>query len=254
MNAISRLLLLLLAISPLTGWTAASKDSACVLNVGWEEWYPFIYKENAKFSGSEYEMLTRLAAKAGCQLEFTLEPWDNSLKLLAEGKLDMLYGASRTAERETFAQYSIPYRLEQIVLAVPLGASESALAPGQTAISLAEWLAQKNAAGQPRKLGLITAYFYGEQLEQILRDPARQPQLHQVRWDQKLHNQLSEERIDGYLIEASVVQSQKTETVHWLNIREFRSEPLHLMFSRKVPAAIVERFNLAISGKPLPAE
>lgn len=227
-------------------WAAESTDERCVLKVGWEEWYPFIYKVEGKFSGSEYELLQRLATKAGCQLVYVEASWENSLKMLADGQLDMLYGASRTAEREAYARFSTPYRVEQIVLVVPFDQLDQQ--PGQVSVSLQQWLDQPNASGQPRKLGLVTAYFYGQDVEMLLRAPARQSQLMQLQFDQQLHRNLIKGQIDGYLVEAGVVQHQRGEAVKWVSLREYKTEPLHLMFSRQVPQAVVERFDKAIEN------
>ena len=233
-------LLVMALVVPVRSWA----DTPCVLKVGWEEWYPFIYKSEGKFAGSEYELLQRLASKAGCQLAFVEASWDNSLKMLAEGKLDMLYGASRTAEREAYASFSHAYRIEQIVLVVP--ADQLDMQPGQVSVSLKQWLDEANASGQPRRLGLVTAYFYGQDVEKEIRAPARQSQLVQLQFDQHLHRNLIKGLIDGYLVEAGVVQNQRGEAVKWVSLREYKTEPLHLMFSKQVPQSIVDRFNLAI--------
>ncbi len=81
-------LLALTLFMPSKSWADTSVQAQCVLKVGWEEWYPFIYKTAGKFAGSEYDLLQRLASKAGCQLVYIEASWDDSLKMLAEGKLD----------------------------------------------------------------------------------------------------------------------------------------------------------------------
>ena len=240
------LISLLTTLSTGSIWAAATDENPCVLKVGWEEWYPFIYQQGQTFSGSEYTLLSRLAKKTGCQLKFVEVAWDKSLQQLAQGKLDMLFGASMTDERKTYAQFSQAYRFEQIVLVVA-DTSDSSIEPSTASISLKHWLEQKNASQQPRRLGLILGYYYGDHLEPILRAPTTKPQIIEMRWDQKLHQQLINQQIDGYLIEASVVQSQRASSPTWLNVQEFRMEPLHLMFSRQIPADIVERFDRAIN-------
>ena len=79
---------LLATLSTGSIWAAATDENPCVLKVGWEEWYPFIYQQGQAFSGSEYTLLSRLAKKTGCQLKFVEVAWDKSLQLLAQaGKL-----------------------------------------------------------------------------------------------------------------------------------------------------------------------
>ena len=236
-------LIVLLGISARC-WADEAPPAPCVLKVGWEEWYPFIYRVQGEFAGSEYVLLQRLAKRAGCQLDFVETSWEDSLKRLASGELDMLYGASRTPEREAYAQFSITYRVEQVVLVVPVGQLD--LPPGQVSVSLEQWLDTPSASGQPKRLGLVTAYYYGEGVEKVLRAPARQSQLLHLQFDQHLHRHLIKGELDGYLVEAGIVQNQRGQPVEWVSMDEFTTEPVHLMFSRQVPPAVVERFNQAI--------
>lgn len=247
MHLALRLALILLSSLPLT---APASDEPCNLRVGWEEWYPLIHQQDGRLTGSEFELLNRLASQAGCTLEFVEVPWIRALQLLKQGQLDMLYGASRTAERETFARFSQSYRQEQMVLVVR--ATDSA-PPDE--LSLLAWLAERNPDGQSKRFGLILGFYYGDHLEPILRAPSRSAQRLEVRWDQQLQQMLQHWRIDGYLVEASVARAQAATgelPVRLLHIREQPTEPMHLMFSLDTPAALVERFNRAIRAQPVP--
>lgn len=247
MHLALRLALMLLLSLPLT---APASDEPCNLRVGWEEWYPLIHQQDGQLAGSEFELLNRLASQAGCTLEFVEVPWIRALQLLKQGRLDMLYGASHTAERETFAQFSQSYRLEQMVLVVH--ATESAQ-PDE--LSLSAWLAERNPDDQAKRFGLIRGFYYGDNLEPILRAPSRSGQRLEVRWDQQLQQMLQHRRIDGYLVEASVARAQAATgglPVRLLRIREQPSEAMHLMFSLGTPAALVERFNQAIRAQQVP--
>ncbi|WP_043307046.1 ABC transporter substrate-binding protein [Pseudomonas sp. ML96] len=237
----------LLALCLVFANAAVAKQSSCKLRVGWEEWFPLIYQQDEQLTGSEYELLQQLASGAGCQLQFVELPWARALQLLKQGQLDMLYGASRTAEREAYAQFSQAYRQEQMVLVIraPEGPRQQELGR----ISLVDWLAEPRPNGQPRTLGLIRGFYYGETLEAIVRDPAARNQRMEVRWDQQLHQVLSLGRIDGYLVEASVAQAQQSvggQPMQLFAVSEHPQEPMHLMFSRKVAEQVVERFDDAI--------
>ncbi|MDD0841785.1 substrate-binding periplasmic protein [Pseudomonas sp. Gutcm_11s] len=226
---------------------AVAEESSCHLRVGWEEWFPLIYQQDEQLTGNEYELLQQLASGAGCSLEFVEMPWARALQLLKQGQLDMLYGASRTAEREAYAQFSQAYRQEQMVLVVR--ATEGPRQQELGRLSLVNWLAEPRPNGQPRVLGLIRGFYYGEALEAIVRDPAAHTQRMEVRWDQQLHQVLSLGRIDGYLVEASVAQAQQSvggQPMQLFAVSEHPQEPMHLMFSRKVEEQVVERFDEAI--------
>ncbi|MDG9924624.1 MULTISPECIES: transporter substrate-binding domain-containing protein [unclassified Pseudomonas] len=238
---------LLLILILLLSSTATAEDSPCRLKVGWEEWFPLIHQHDGQLTGSEYQLLLQLANGAGCSLEFIEVPWARALQLLKRGQLDMLYGASRTAEREAYAQFSQTYRLEQMVLVVRVPEGSQQQDTGE--LSLVAWLAEHRPGGQPHMLGLIRGFYYGDALEPIVRDPATREQRLEVRWDQQLHQMLILGRIDGYLVEASVARAQQAvggQPMRVFNVSEHPEEPMHLMFSREVPRAVVERFDNAI--------
>lgn len=222
----------------------------CHLRVGWEEWYPLIYERDNQLTGNEFVRLSSLAKQADCQLEFIELPWIRALKSLQEGEIDLLYGASQTPEREVFAQFSRPYRVEQMLLLTQReGASQ------QDPVSLSSWLATPNASGKPRVLGVILGFYYGDTLDPIVRAPAIQAQRLEVRWDQQLLELLQAGRIDGYLIEASIapqLTKQNPQALQQHHVREQHPEPMHLMFSRQVPTEIVRRFDAAIGATMQP--
>lgn len=77
----------------------------------------------------------------------------------------------------------------------------------------------------------------------------------EVRWDQQLLEVLARGRIDGYLVEDSVaraMQRESTQPLHSFAVDEHTEEPMRLMFSRSVPASVVQRLNAAIARKPRP--
>jgi polar amino acid transport system substrate-binding protein len=222
----------------------------CHLRVGWEEWYPLIHERDGQLTGSEFELLSTLAKQANCQLEFIELPWIRALRSLQISDIDLLYGASKTPERETFAQFSQPYRVEQMLLLTHL---EDQTNPGP--ISLNHWLATPNASGKPRMLGVILGFYYGDNLDPIVQAPEAQAQRLRVRWDQQLLKLLKAKRIDGYLIEASIapqLTQQNSQALQQHQVSEQKPEPMHLMFSHKVPAEIVQRFDAAIAAQAKP--
>lgn len=222
----------------------------CRLRVGWEEWYPLIHERDGQLTGSEFVLLNALAKHANCQLEFIELPWIRALKSLQSGGIDLLYGASKTPERETFAQFSQPYRVEQMLLL-----TQREGPPEAEPISLTRWLATPNASGKPRTLGVILGFYYGERIDPIVHAPEAQAQRLQVRWDQQLLKLLKAKRIDGYLIEASIapqLTQQNPQALQQHQVSEQTPEPMHLMFARQVPLAIIQRFDAAIAAQAKP--
>ncbi len=239
---------LLCSLLLITSGLALGQD--CRLRVGWEEWYPLIHERDGQLAGSEFVLLSTLAKQAHCQLEFIELPWIRALKSLQNGDIDLLYGASKTPEREAFAQFSRPYRVEQMLL---LTHREGTAQPGP--ISLTDWLATPNGNGKPRVLGVILGFYYGDQLDPTVHAPEAQAQRLQVRWDQQLLKLLKAKRIDGYLIEASIAPQltrQNPQALQQHQVSEQNPEPMHLMFSQRVPVEIVQRFNAAIAAPAKP--
>lgn len=239
---------LLCSLLLITSGLAQAQD--CRLRVGWEEWYPLIHERDGQLAGSEFVLLSTLAKQAHCQLEFIELPWIRALKSLQNGDIDLLYGASKTPEREAFAHFSQPYRVEQMLL---LTNREDTAQPGP--ISLTDWLATPNGNGKPRLLGVILGFYYGDQLDPIVHAPEAQAQRLQVRWDQQLLKLLKAKRIDGYLIEASIAPQltrQNPQALQQHQVSEQNPEPMHLMFSQRVPVEIVQRFNAAIAAPAKP--
>jgi polar amino acid transport system substrate-binding protein len=240
-------ILMSLFLIALPSFLSAAPDDAqepCHLTVAWEEWYPLIYREfDGELAGSEYRIISKLAKDSGCTLDFVARPWGQSLEELAAGKVDMLYGATYTQERDVFAQFSKPYRLEDILLA--LSSDDKGVPPQVSSISLEEWL-NGSKDGDPRVLGVVEAYFYGDSVEKIIRDPLRKKQLLAKKFDQDLHRELKSNQIDAYLVESEITNAQVGLPLRRLKIKEYSPEPLSLMFSNKVPGSIVDRFDSAI--------
>ena len=93
----------------------------------------------------------------------------------------MLYGASYTRERAAFAQFSKPYRYEHFVFMLRDDKTPES-------IRLSEWLAEENSDKLPKLVGLIRGFYYGEQLDSIVRNPSAKHSIYEVRWDEQLEN------------------------------------------------------------------
>ncbi len=227
-----RLGLLLLSVSVVLSAPAAED---CRLRVGWEPWKPYIYQQAGVFHGPEYELLQRLAAQSGCELVYLELPWARALRELSMGRLDLLYGASRTAEREAFARFSLAYRVEQMQLVVRSGTPAFG--------SLRDWLAYSPA----RRFGLIRGFYYGAKLDPVLRDPQLAERRLEVRSDLQLLQLLQAGRIDAFWVEAFVAGDKIVQRgVEVRDLPDLVGEPMHLMFARHVPDITVERFDQAI--------
>ena len=219
----------------------------CALRVGWEDWSPYIYRQNGSMAGPEYELLEQLAASADCTLVYVDLPWARALKLLKQQKIELLYASTKTPQREQFSQFSIPYRNELMRLV-----SRREVTGSQAEVSLTEWFGRAGRPERRRILGVVRGYHYGNSLQPILTFYERN-NIIDVGSDNQLLEMLLTNRVDGYITEDLVAHEQVAESpapLALLKIREATAEPMHLMFGLHVPKEIVQRFNRAIQQLP----
>ncbi|WP_416398928.1 substrate-binding periplasmic protein [Allohahella sp. A8] len=225
---------------------AAKKlDAPCALRVGWEDWSPYIYRENGGLAGEEYRLLEQLANAAQCELIYIDVPWVRGLTLLEQQKIDMLYAATRTPGREKYARFSVPYRFEHMRLITRTVSAEE-----DRVKSLKAWLSQSSVQGSRNRLGVVRGSHYGDSLESTYR-AFGSDQIIEVGSDDQLLEMLRIGRIEGYLVEDLVAiehVGQASAALSVYVISEAVPEPMQLMFGLHVPETIVHRFDAAISA------
>ncbi|MEQ5836303.1 transporter substrate-binding domain-containing protein [Marinobacter sp. NFXS9] len=222
---------------------AAASHAECRLRVGWDDWPPYIVYENGEFQGLEYDLLIATADAAGCEIEMLRVPWVRALKMLENRSLDLLYGAGYSKERAAFAKYSLPYRQEQFVLMTLDNTPSTA-----RSVSLGSWI-QSAPGNRGRNLGLFRGDFYGKKMERVLEDNQSAVKLIRLGSNEQMVEMLARGRLDGFVIEDSVAQMLLKTSDYPLKrliIQEQVTDPLHYLFSRDVPDAVVERFNAVI--------
>jgi polar amino acid transport system substrate-binding protein len=219
-------------------------NAACELRVGWDEWPYYFTYERGNFHGLEYDLLKSTADTTGCKLDFLQVPWVRALKMLGAGELELLYGAGYSAERAEFARFSIPYRHEQFLLV-----TRSKVGDGADSVSLNDWIRSERAVSDPVTIGVFRGNFYGEQIEGIVRNKENNVTLAELNDNDQLIGMLGAGRIDGFIIEDGVAQTELRGSpfpIHRYAIREQPADPLHYMFSFGVAEDVVQRFNNAI--------
>ncbi|WP_165495695.1 substrate-binding periplasmic protein [Marinobacter halodurans] len=222
---------------------AATSHAECRLRVGWDDWPPYIVYENGQFRGLEYDRLISTADAAGCKIVMLHVPWARALKMLENQSLDLLYGAGYSEERAAFAKYSVPYRQEQFVL-MTLDDTPSTT----RSVSLEKWIQSAPDDGV-RHLGLFRGDFYGKKMERVLENNQSAVKPIQLGSNEQMVEMLARGRLDGFIIEDGVAQmliKNSDYPLRRLIIQEQVTDPLHYLFSRDVPDAVVERFNAVI--------
>jgi polar amino acid transport system substrate-binding protein len=82
---------------------------ACQKTVRWYDDAPYSFrKSDGEISGFNADLAREALRRAGCEARFVEMPWARALAELESGRLDILPGSFRTAQRETYAYFSIP--------------------------------------------------------------------------------------------------------------------------------------------------
>jgi len=95
---------------------------ARTLSVGWELWYPYQYRDtDHKLSGLDVEIFNSIAKKANLDADYVELPWKRHLRYIESGDIDIALGSSPTKEREQYAYFTVPYRVETVKLFIRAG-------------------------------------------------------------------------------------------------------------------------------------
>jgi polar amino acid transport system substrate-binding protein len=229
-----KLFIILLIVS------AVFTAGAQTLTSAWEFWEPFQYTDaNGKLKGIDIEIITAAMKKAGLSPDFKEMPWNRVINLIKTGELNFAGGASKTEERMEFAYFSDSYRKESAVIYVNKGKKYNIKS-----------LDDIVKAGF--KLGVTTGYYYGEEYERLIKNPAFKALIQEVSSDSLNYKKLQGGRIDGFLIEPLVGEAEFKN----LGISgQFEALPftayaddIYVMFSKKtVNIKTVEAFNKGLA-------
>lgn len=118
---LSHILLLCIFIFPALGVPSEAGAPVCLnpLKVGYNDWPPYAWEDpQGEAQGLDVELLRAFAEHLGCEVTFINVPAKRSHQMLKSGSLDMMMGATKTAEREEYALFSAAYRDETVRLFV----------------------------------------------------------------------------------------------------------------------------------------
>lgn len=223
----------------LTPCAAAEKAT---VTVGWTTWEPFAYRDSSnQLVGLNIELLTAILTDAGYQFEFKEIPWKRQRLELEEGKLDISAGANKTAEREKFVYFSVPYQQEGVGFFVR---------KGETANYSAKTLA--DVIKSSMTVGVLAGTVYSDEYATLRNNPDFMSHLDEVSQDRQNHQKLLLKRIDGFIQEYSTLTRQEMDSGFLDQIEPLftvSSEPLYFIVSQKTPAAqqIVEDINASLA-------
>lgn len=207
------------------GSTAAS---ACVIKVQVHDFPPYSYLQGADWHGSRVVLSQRLAAKLNCQVEFFDVPFGRALMLVEEGKLDLIFNLTKTAERNKSMFFLAPHQLEVLVVGVHK--------------SYPEWLQLSSLIELqkfPGRIALTTGSYLGQAFEKIRADPKNFDKFVDVA-DRRAKNELVlKGRAQGVIEERDYLRYAIENFPNYQNISItpliLSESPVYLALSRKSP-------------------
>lgn len=88
-----------------------------IIRIAPEDWIPYSLIVEKDAVGIDIDSIKEVMKEAGCEIEIlTKIPRKRRLELFKRGQIDILYAASKNAEREQFSYFTRPYRKESIAL------------------------------------------------------------------------------------------------------------------------------------------
>jgi len=213
----------------------------CILRVGIAEWRPYQYfNQKGEAKGLQIELVNQLANKAGCRLSYFKLSTAQTIKGIQNGTLDIVLGATDSIERRQYAYFSKPYRNEMLVLY-----TTKAFAKACRKSRIGELIAQGF------KLGLQKNSLYGDEINQIQKDPQLNQKI--IYFDQIYADAefVKQQGLDGVIDDPVIVAYSKRsnrarDSLVSCHVTVY-SAPVSLMFSRKtVSLDMVKKFDRAI--------
>ncbi len=224
---------------------AAELTGDCELVMGWDPYEPYQFADlDGNVRGLDVELVQEMAKQAGCALRFEQKDWAGLLTDLRDGRVSVLAGASRIAERESYALFSVPYRKESFALYVRAGEADS---------WQAETLAELVAPPLNMRIGITDGYLYGAEVDALLDDAVLGKKFLSAPFSEAHAANLMDKRIDGMLEDPFVATAMiRRKALSDFIIRsglQIETGEVALMFSKaSVSTDTVEAFNAALEA------
>jgi len=216
------------------------------------EWYPsepyqfgYITKDGKyDITGLDIEIINAVSNKVDISIKYVESGWEQSILKIQNGKSDMVAAASYTKEREVYANFSVPYRFEEISL--------FALSSTKKPINfnnINEFLAQIRLLNF--RLGITKKFIYGDtKITDYLNQASNNDIIIKYEDTADLLGALTRKEIDGFLADRisgiGLALGYTKELIQ--EIPTGLKTPIHFMFSKKtVSIDVVKQFNDTIT-------
>ena len=218
---------ILLYLSFFCGINPAFSSEKRIFSIGWEPWTPYLFENEQKvLTGLDADLIRMIIHKMNCEAKFKQLPWKRHLAYVERGQIDFATGASKTSEREVYANFSDAYRTESTVLFVLKGSSPKFPFKQLSDIKNSEF-----------QLGITNGYFYGETFAELLKDKDFKKHIQGVSSDTINIKKVLKKRVDGFIgdIFAGVAALKEAGVRNKFEIHPMpvSSSDIFVMFSKK---------------------
>lgn len=207
------------------------------------DWLPYVKLTDENVTGTDIELVRSLAIRLGSSLQLIQMSEQRALQQLQQGELDLLFAASFTAERASYAYFSLPYREENItaVLSKALLAQHPELQSSTVFFQLAakRWSGAVNTAG-----------YYGEDFEHFKQQDG-QSRLYHVAEELRRLQMVAQGRAQYSIVDQNVAHYhiRQHKELAGLQLLPFllHHSGIHLMLSKKtITASCVQQVDLLL--------
>lgn len=216
------------------------------IKVGWYERIPFSYLSKGKIQGLDIDLVTQIGKKSLYEPEFIdVENWENGIKMLRNGEIDILPSAIPDAEKSNFSFFSEPYRDTENIFV--FDSRDSYFAEVLNIVDIVQ-----KAKMNDLKIGIIKEFKY---VDKYLNDFIKSPEYRNifVHFDDdfSMLKSLSSMEIHGFFankisVEAALLSSHDYGYFLIFNIKS--KQATSLMFSKKtISKETVMKFNKSIA-------
>lgn len=215
----------------------ASTEPDCSMTFGIDAWEPYQYMTvDNKATGLDVEIASAVLDNMGCTLLVEQGSWTELLQKLKAGEIDAVLGASKTADRLSFAFFSDAYRKERFQLYVR---KDNINYPYSNISTFLD---------DGHKLGIVNQYYYGDEIDALYGNEKYKPLFVGAIISELNIARLLDEEIDGLLedsfVGASIMRRKGLDKYIKPHTISLDSTDVFVMFSQKsVSAEQVAEFN-----------
>jgi polar amino acid transport system substrate-binding protein len=213
------------------------------ITVGWEIWYPYQYQDNNnQLKGLDVLILNAIAEETSTNFAYIELPWKRHLMYLKKGEVNIAMGSSRSREREEYAYFTDPYRIEEVRLFVIKGKEKEI-----ELVTLADVIDSSYIIGTER------GYYYGDEFKSLSERPTFKSHFNEVTDLNQNIKMLLKGHIDGLIADPIAMNTyikmfnlQGKFSQHSLDI--YKADISFMLSKTSMTQADVTKFNQAISA------